>query len=243
MKKIVFVMFLLFTQSLNAQTLQVESGVNQNTLVELYTSEGCSSCPPAEEYLNRFKNNAELWKTWIPVAFHVDYWDYIGWKDRYAAKQYGQRQSRYVKLKKVSTVYTPAFMVNGQGWRPGFFSRELKDENIEVGNLAVNINDNSLSANFKPVNNSTSALKLNVALLGMGLSSYISRGENSGRSARHEFVVVGFSEKQSNNNSWKMPLPGKHYNGAKQYALAVWVSRGNNPAPIQSVGMFLPAYK
>lgn len=243
MKKIVFVMFLLFTQSLNAQTLQVESGVNKNTLVELYTSEGCSSCPPAEEYLNRFKNNSELWKTWIPVAFHVDYWDYIGWKDRYAAKKYGQRQSRYAKLKKVYTVYTPAFMVNGQGWRPGFFSRELKDEKTEVGNLAVKIKDNSLSVNFKPVNNSTSALKLNVALLGMGLSSYISRGENSGRSARHEFVVVGFSEKQSNNNSWKMPLPGKHYNGAKQYALAVWVSRANNPAPIQSVGMFLPAYK
>ena len=243
MKKIAFVMLLLFTPPLVAQTLQVESGINKNTLVELYTSEGCSSCPPAEEYLNRFKNNDELWKTWVPVAFHVDYWDYIGWKDRYAAKKYGQRQSRYAKLKKVSTVYTPAFMVNGQVWRPGFFSRELKEEKIEVGNLTVKIKGKLLNANFKPVNNSTSVLKLNVALLGMGLSSYIERGENSGRSAQHEFVVVGFSEKQSNSNSWKMTLPDKHYNGAKQYALAVWLSRGNNPTPIQAVGTFLPAYK
>ena len=237
------IIYLFFSTPLFAETLLLESGVKKNTLIELYTSEGCSSCPPAEEYLNRYKNNNELWKTWIPVAFHVDYWDYIGWKDRYAAKRYGQRQSRYAKLKHVSTVYTPAFMVNGQSWRPGFFSRELKAENIDVGNLELKINGGSISAKFKPVKNLISALKLNVALLGMNLSTDIERGENTGRKAKHEFVVVGFNSKLSKNNNWTMPLPEPHYLGAKNYALAAWLSQGDDPTPIQAVGAEFSFYK
>ncbi|MDH5600938.1 MAG: DUF1223 domain-containing protein [Gammaproteobacteria bacterium] len=242
MRKITVVFFFILSLSAFAGNLHVESGSKKNTLIELYTSEGCSSCPPAEEYLNMYKNNSELWKTWIPVAFHVDYWDYIGWKDRYAEKKYGQRQSRYAKLKHVSTVYTPAFMVNGQNWRTGFFSRELKESNIDVGNLSLNIENGLINANFKSLKKIASALKLNVALLGMDLSTYIERGENSGRSAKHEFVVVGFSSKQSNNSNWKIPLPKKHYHGAKKYGLAVWVSEGNDPTPVQATGMFLPSY-
>jgi hypothetical protein len=240
MRVITLALLLLSSQLVFSGTLHIESGIKKNTLIELYTSEGCSSCPPAEEYLNRYKDNTALWNTWIPVAFHVDYWDYIGWKDRYAKKEYGQRQSRYAKLKQVSTVYTPAFMVNGRNWRPGFFSRDLKQENINTGNLEVKINGGSVIASFKPVNNVVSPLKLNVALLGMNLSTYIERGENTGRSAKHEFVVVGFSSKQSNKNNWKMTLPKKHYTGAKKHAVAVWVSQGNDPTPIQAVGTFLP---
>ena len=74
-------------------------------------------------------------------------------------------------LKQVSTVYTPAFMVNGKNWRPGFFSRDLKQENVNAGNLEVNINGNSVIASFKPLNTVASPLTLNVALLAMNLST------------------------------------------------------------------------
>ena len=119
MIKYSFIIYILLLNSLYAENVYFESGVKRNTLIELFTSEGCSSCPPAETYLNNLKNNNELWEKWIPVAFHVDYWDYIGWKDKYATKTFGLRQSRYASLNRVSTVYTPAFMVNGSSWRPG----------------------------------------------------------------------------------------------------------------------------
>lgn len=246
MSKRIFVLYILMLNSLianAAETLNFESGVKQNILVELYTSEGCSSCPPAESYLNGLKNSNELWHKYVPVAFHVDYWDYIGWKDDYASKKFGQRQSRYASLSRAATVYTPAFMVNGSSWRRGIFGGSLPETDSSVGKLGVSVTDSELSANYKATANYNSPLKLNVAVLGMELTSHISRGENEGRTAQHEFVVVGFDAVDSDSSTWKMKLPKLHYANAKQYALAVWVSEGNNPTPIQVVGGLLPDYK
>src|SRR4029077_9083235 len=61
-----------------------ESGDTQSSLIELFTSEGCSSCPPAEKWLSALKSSSDLWKKAVPVAFHVDYWDHLGWRDRFA---------------------------------------------------------------------------------------------------------------------------------------------------------------
>ena len=236
-----FILFTLLMNSLYAEPLRLESGVKKNTLIELYTSEGCSSCPPAEEFLNSLKNNNELWNKWVPVAFHVDYWDYIGWRDRYATKEFGQRQSRYASLKRASTVYTPAFMVNGSNWRKGIFSSSLPEEKSAAGNLVVSIKGKSVHSTYQSANKSP--LKLNIAVLGMGLTTKIERGENAGRTAKHEFVVVGFNSSISNNSQWNMQLPELHYSQAKKYAVAIWVSEVNNPAPLQVVGGLLPDYK
>lgn len=225
----------------NTETVRLESGDKRNTLIELYTSEGCSSCPPAEEFLNKLKNDKNLWKKWVPIALHVQYWDYIGWKDHYATRENGQRQSRYASLKRASTVYTPAFMVNGSNWRRGVFSSSLPNEESLAGNLIVMVNGNSVNATYKSKNKIS--LKLNVAVLGMGLVSKIERGENEGRTANHEFVVVGFDDLESDNLKWNMELPELHYSKAKKYALAIWVSEKDNPAPLQVVGGLLPNYK
>ena len=224
-----------------AETLHLESGTTRNTLIELYTSEGCSSCPPAEEFLNKLKNNNELWKKWVPVAFHVQYWDYIGWKDHYATRENGQRQSLYAKLKRASTVYTPAFMVNGKSWRRGIFSNSLPDDSSLAGNLVVSVNGKSINASY--IKKDKSTLKLNIAVLGMDLISHIERGENEGRTAMHEFVVIGYDSSVSNDLKWNMVLPKLHYSKAENYALAVWVSEINNPTPLQVVGGLLPGYK
>lgn len=236
-----FILFVLLINSLSAEPLRLESGLKKNTLIELYTSEGCSSCPPAEDYLNNLKYNNELWKKWVPVAFHVDYWDYIGWRDRYATKEFGQRQSLYASLKRASTVYTPAFMVNGTNWRRGIFSGALPEEKASAGNLVVSIKGKSVHTTYESVNKLP--LKLNIAVLGMGLTTHIKRGENAGRTAKHEFVVVGFNSSVSNNSQWNMQLPELHYSQAKKYAVAIWVSEVKNPAPLQVVGGLLLDYK
>jgi len=234
---------ILFTSPVFSATLLLESGIKQNTLIELYTSEGCSSCPPAERFLNNLKTNNQLWDKYIPVAFHVDYWDYIGWKDPYAKKEFGLRQSHYASLKRASTVYTPAFMVNGSSWRPGIFSKSIPEYHSQVGNLKVSIEDRNIRANYTLKHKNKYPLRLNIAILGMGLTSHIERGENEGRTAKHEFVVIGFDSKDSNDLQWNMKLPKLHFDKAEKHAIAVWVSEVNNPTPVQAVGGLLPDYK
>ena len=237
-----FLYLLSAASILHADPLYFESGTKQNTLVELYTSEGCSSCPPAEKFLNNLNNNTQLWKTLYPVAFHVDYWDYLGWKDVFANKYFAERQTRYARLKKVTTVYTPAFIVNGRSWRPGFFSDELPAINKMAGNLVVAIDEKIIKASYQRSGSENQELKLNVAVLGMALKSNIARGENAGRNARHEFVVVGFGSAVSPDARWKMQIPALHYLKAKKYAVVAWVSTVNEPTPLQVTGGTLPKY-
>src|SRR5450432_4372054 len=90
-----------------AAETRFESGPQQSALVELYTSEGCSSCPPAEAWMSRWKNDPGLWKKFVPVAFHVDYWDRLGWRDRFSSGEWTARQSRYASLWGSGSVYTP----------------------------------------------------------------------------------------------------------------------------------------
>jgi len=70
------------------QPLTLSSSVAQTPIIELYTSEGCHSCPPADRWFTDLKQQKKLWQDFIPLSFHVDYWDYIGWDDKYASKQY-----------------------------------------------------------------------------------------------------------------------------------------------------------
>ena len=215
---------------------QFNSGIEQNSLIELYTSEGCSSCPPAEKYLNNFKTNNNLWKKYIPVAFHVDYWDKLGWKDRYAHPAFSQRQSTYARHRNLKTVYTPAFVVNGQSWRNNIFNQTPDKDNKQTGVLKVSLNKDQLKASFKAVKPGTEPLILNIAILGMNLNTEITAGENEGEHANHEFVVIGFKSISSKNAQWDVALPKLHYSNAQEYALAVWVNRQGKLTPLQVVG-------
>ena len=83
-----------FATHASAASLQASSGEKRVTLVELYTSEGCSSCPPAEAWMNQLQDDPRLWREIVPVAFHVDYWDYIGWPDRFAVPAHSATPTR-----------------------------------------------------------------------------------------------------------------------------------------------------
>lgn len=91
----------------------VSSPQNRVAVLELYTSEGCSSCPPADRFLSQLKDSGISDRQLIPMAFHVTYWDYIGWNDRFAKKQFDQRQRELAYKNKSSTVYTPQFLLSG----------------------------------------------------------------------------------------------------------------------------------
>lgn len=221
----------------NAETFT--SGDRQNNLIELYTSEGCSSCPPAEKYLNSYKDNPELWTTFIPIALHVDYWDYLGWKDRYADPVHTQRQRQLGRVNLQDTIYTPGFFVNGDPWSRGFFGSDPEKSKELTGKLSVTLNNNSITAKFLPVQTETHPFTLTVAILGMGLKTSIQAGENSGHKSNHEFVNLKYVTKKSNNASWAFELPDFDRMGASQFALVAWVSKTGDPSPIQSIGGYI----
>jgi hypothetical protein len=224
-----------------AEEARFVSGPKQTAMIELFTSEGCSSCPPAEAYLNRLTLSPALWKTIVPLAFHVDYWDYIGWKDRFADPAHALRQRQYAQQHSIRTVYTPAFIVNGQGWRPSRTADEPNSSGAAVGTLTVHVAGTRLEATFVPTNPSGTGLQLNLAVLGMGLTSEIRAGENAGRHSQHEFVVLTRQQMSSDNGRFRGTLQTpKTDMGAPRLALAAWVSRPGDPTPLQATGGYLP---
>jgi len=218
-----------------------ESGDTQSSLIELFTSEGCSSCPPAEKWLSRLKSNQELWKKIVPVAFHVDYWDHLGWRDRFAKPEFTSRQRRYAAAWGGDSVYTPAFVVNGKEWRSWFGGNSVPTTSTKVGVLRVSLGDDGkLSATFAPETTELRALALNVALLGNDLSSDVKRGENSGRKLRHDFVALDLIQANMTNesNRWTglIALPTRTGND-KPSAFAAWITE--NGIPVQATGGWL----
>lgn len=218
---------------------QFVSGASQTAMIELYTSQGCSSCPPAEEFLNTFVDNPRLWSSFVPIAFHVDYWDYLGWKDRFALPSNAQRQRRYASLKNVRTVYTPGFVVNGREWRPGWLSKRLDAGSREVGTLTVTLEGDRIDARFTAAEPPSGLLELHVGVLGMGLGSDIRAGENRGRASHHEFVLLSHQRFGATDGAWQGPLQPWDSKGAARVALVAWVSTPGDPAPLQATGGYL----
>ena len=179
------------------------------------------------------------------MAFHVDYWDYIGWKDRFAKKVYSERQRRYAQQQSLSTVYTPGFILNGKEWRKWFNSRRLnfKDSSEMPGKLVIERNRTQIKADFSTEHYSNRALIMNLALVGLGISSEVNRGENSGRTLHHDFVVlehtINLIERQKDGNyQGQFQLPRTHLK-AEKLALVAWISSTSDLMPIQATGGYL----
>ena len=96
-----------------AQACRAESGAQVPVVVELYTSEGCDSCPPADRWLSTLKDKPGV----LAAAFHVDYWDRLGWKDRFASPRFTERQAQLQAAAGARSSYTPQVRVNGADWR------------------------------------------------------------------------------------------------------------------------------
>ena len=220
-----------------------ESGVTRTTLLELFTSEGCSSCPPAEKWLSQLKSNPDLWKKIVPIAFHVDYWDHLGWRDRFAQAEFTERERNYAASWHGDSVYTPAFVSNGQEWRSWFNDNLPHVQSEKVGTLRVTLsNDNKVNGTFVSEGPKPRSLKLEVALLGNNLESDVKRGENSGRKLHHNFVVLHLAKIDMVNegNQWTGTVSlSTKVETDKPTALAAWIKSAETAPPIQATGGWL----
>jgi hypothetical protein len=165
--------------------------------VELYTSEGCSSCPPADRWLSDLAARGD--KRVVPLAFHVSYWDYIGWQDRFADSRYTERQRALASAQGSSMVYTPQVMIGGQDFRrwssPGAVDRALDEianapsaARIVIASKAAG--DSGIEGNASlQLANKPRNVALFVALTQDGLSSKVTAGENRGETLHHHAVV------------------------------------------------------
>ncbi len=245
--KFKFILIILTTIAFNvqlfAESTLISSGKEKNQFIELYTSEGCSSCPPADDWISQLKTNPRLWKDVVPIAFHVDYWDRLGWKDELASSDFSQRQRLHREQGNISQVYTPGFVVDGKEWR-GFFRRESLD-NIkveEVGELSAEVVDQQVTVQFSPLLNGAESLVIHCAVLGFGISNEIKAGENRGRTLTHDFAVLGYNSEiiksENDNFSLVTELPKQNLS-AERKALVVWVSELNSQSPLQAAGNWL----
>lgn len=234
--KIILVLWLsLLSHSVYA--IQFSSTGEQATLIELFTSQGCSSCPPADNWLGKLKDNPDLWSKYIPIAWHVDYWDYIGWKDQFAQESFAVRQRLYRSNGNVNSVYTPGLLKNGKEWRSWFWRKSLKNSGTQVGKLMVSYKDNNAYIEYKPVGSTNNQkLDFNIALLESGLSHKINAGENHGKTLEHDFVVRQHTSVASNKNTVNIPFA---FTKGKNQALAVWLNDANSKKVVQATGAWL----
>ena len=233
---LILVLVLLHSTIALAGRIVLNSGPHQVTLLELFTSQGCSSCPPADRWLNEFVEDEDLWSGIVPLAFHVDYWDNLGWKDKYARPENGERQRAYARMGRARGVYTPGMFVNGREWRGWILRVNPRASDNMPGNLSVTVENNEVDATFKA---ETKSYELHVALLGFDIETNVERGENRNSTLHQEFVVLGHQSYPSSNGYWHVPLP-RADSTADHYGIAIWLSTPGNPAPVQATGGWLP---
>jgi len=234
---------LLFTPPVPAQEhLSFSSGSAQTTLLELYTSEGCSSCPPADRWYSTLLEHPRLWQSVVPVAFHVDYWNHLGWEDRFAQAEFGNRQRQYRQENTLKSVYTPGVVAAGREWR-NWRTAQLKIPTTSevVGVLSLHVSGAEFSAGFQSSQIAPdAALTLNVAILGFGLQTPIKAGENEGKLLEHDFVVLGYRQYPSQNGQWQGEIPVAPLRpDAARLAVAAWVSSRGGQQPLQALGGWL----
>lgn len=172
-------------------------------ILELFTSQGCSSCPPADRLLTRLTQDRALKGRVIPLAFHVDYWDYIGWQDPFASPRWSERQREYGRTFRSNRIYTPQLVVNGRtecvGSQEGVVRKQIAAAlatapagrvTLETGPLGADVRVR-VSAEMTAEMGKAAAgnLDLWVAIWETGLETKVGAGENASRTLRNDYVV------------------------------------------------------
>ncbi len=196
MKKLVIFSLLLWSLSLSAQRNPV--------VVELFTSQGCSSCPAADKNLTAILQRANESENPIyGLSFHVDYWNYLGWKDPYSQKAFTDRQRSYAQEMNLRSIYTPQLVVNGKTETIGSDTDATKKliehassqkplYSIQIDEIAVG--ENSLSFTYS-LDRTPSNEIINIAIVEKDFENMVPRGENGGRKLHHDNVVRSFVSK------------------------------------------------
>lgn len=197
---------------------QARSATTLTPVIELYTSEGCSSCPPADRWLSTLKDDAAQGRV-VAQAFHVGYWDSIGWVDRFANPAYTQRQRQVAMWNRESTVYTPQVVRNGRDWRSEkvFGPAEPARVTIELQRTA----DDAFMATVTPADGVV-AWGAYWTVTEHDHSSKVKAGENAGEFLRHDFVVRQY-------------VPAGDYRGASSLTLRAVHAQPDHPRRVNLV--------
>jgi hypothetical protein len=179
----------LLAPTAHAATCTVTSGATRASLLELYTSEGCSSCPPADKWLSQLQPDSGV----VPLAFHVDYWDRLGWRDPFGQAAFSQRQR--ARNSGLGWVYTPQVMLDGADYRNWHRVRAPQPKPMPArADLVLTLTqtpqriDVQVDSRFMGPASEADA-QLYLALVENHLSSKVAAGENAGRTLHHEHVV------------------------------------------------------
>jgi hypothetical protein len=229
---------LFFSGFAGAEEMVFESKPIRTHLLELFTSEGCSSCPPAEAWLSKLKEDSRLWHDFVPLAFHVDYWDRLGWRDPFASKAWTARQYQYSAQWGSSSVYTPGFVLDGREWR-NTHAPEAATESPGILRISLAGPERVIAA-FRPAQSDARSFDVHVVKLGFGLNSKVKAGENSGRDLQHDFVVLSLTNERVRPEGQEIHLPAPAQAGNERAAIAAWVTESGQAEPIQAVGGWLP---
>lgn len=176
------------------------SGERTTALVELYTSEGCDSCPPADRWLSSLSERGHAPGRVVPIALHVDYWDYLGWNDPYAQQRFSSRQRKLAQLTRNAIVYTPQVLLQGRdfrGWSTGEFDQALAAINAQPARARIALELHAARRDALDVEvvaelldaSQKGAVVLYLAAYASKLVSRVAAGENRGRTLEHDFVV------------------------------------------------------
>ncbi len=168
----------------------VTSGPTITPVVELYTSEGCSSCPPADKWASSLKD-----KGIVVQAFHVGYWDYIGWVDRFAAPAYTARQRDIATRNKLRSIYTPQAVLNGKDW-PNWGGQPAGREPAHLSIALKKIGTDQFEASVTPMTAQAESLSWSAywTITEHGHNSRVQAGENAGEFLKHDFVVRQYTQ-------------------------------------------------
>lgn len=180
------------------------SPAHTTALIELYTSEGCDSCPPADRWLSSLGPRGYAPSRVVPIALHVDYWDYIGWKDPFAKREFSARQRELADLRRATVIYTPQVIVQGQDFRRWSSSAELDaalakiearparaEIRLTLAGAAAGAIEVELDVRVpRPADRANAAVYL--AAYESKLLSEVRAGENRGRTLAHDYVAMGW---------------------------------------------------
>lgn len=195
------ILMALSASSAQAATCAAESGAQRVPLLELYTSEGCNSCPPTDRWVSELPRRGFTPERVVTLAFHVDYWNYLGWPDPFSRAQFSERQRMASLRNRARVVYTPQLLLNGRDYRRGAVFDDFGERLSALGRgpaparIRMQMQTDGPSA-LGVTGTATVAdaaarggAQAYLALYENNLSNDVSAGENRGKRLRHDFVV------------------------------------------------------
>jgi hypothetical protein len=165
---------------------------NAPVVVELFTSQGCSSCPPADDLLRRIAADPELRARVIPLAFHVDYWNHLGWRDPFSQAAWSQRQGDYVRAMRLSGAYTPQIVVNGSRQMVGsatgvvYEAIEQESSRAPVGRITLRRDGANVVIRAESPRGGVDVM---LVVFEDGAVTKVAKGENRGRTLADDRIV------------------------------------------------------